>query len=126
MVERGNTGSELSNTALISGAATLGFGCEKVLAVYEKENDVQQTIGLPILSRLPVIKYLFSTVTTIKERTYLVVSAEAEMVHPDDNDAPTVSENRQIIRRPESVLRTEKALKKSKNKNKNENKDKKK
>ena len=126
VVERGNTGSELSNTALISGAATLGFGREKVLAVCEKENDVQQTIGLPILSRLPWIKYLFSTVTTIKERTYLVVSAEAEMVHPDDNDAPTVSENRQIIRRPESVLHTEKALKKGKKKNKNEKKDNKK
>ncbi|MBE6374282.1 MAG: hypothetical protein E7055_19740 [Lentisphaerae bacterium] len=111
VVERGNTGAELSNTALIAGAATLGFGREKVLAVYEKENDVEQTIGLPILSRLPIIKYLFSTVTTIKERTYLVVSAEAEMVHPDDNDAPTVSESRQIIRRPESVLRTEKAVK---------------
>ena len=112
VVERGNTGYELSNTALISGAATLGFGQEKVLAVYEKENDVQQTIGLPILSRLPVIKYLFSTVTTIKERTYLVVSAEAEMVHPDDSDAPTVSETKDVVRRPESVLRTEKAVKK--------------
>ncbi|MBO4632944.1 MAG: hypothetical protein J5858_13555, partial [Lentisphaeria bacterium] len=94
VVERGNTGSELSNTALIAGAATLGFGKEKVLAVYEKENDVEQTIGLPILSRIPLIKYLFSTVTTIKERTYLVVSAEAEMVHPEDSDAPTVSESR--------------------------------
>lgn len=117
VVERGNTGSELSNTALISGAATLGFGCEKVLAVYEKENDVEQTIGLPILGRLPLIKYLVSTVTTIRERTYLVVSAEAEMVHPDDNDAPTVSETRQIIRRPESVLRTEKAVKEAAKKN---------
>ena len=116
VVERGNTGSELSNTALISGAATLGFGKEKVLAVYEKENNVEQTIGLPILCRIPLIKYLFSTVTTIKERTYLVVSAEAEMVHPDDSNAPTVSESRQIIRRPESVLRTEKVLKKSQKK----------
>ena len=116
VVERGNTGYELSNTALISGAATLGFGREKVLAVYEKENDVQQTIGLPILSRLPLIKYLFSTVTTIKERTYLVVTAEAEMVHPEDSDAPTVSESGRISRRPESVLRTEKAVKDMKKK----------
>ena len=112
VVERGNTGAELSNTALIAGAATLGFGKEKVLAVYEKENDAEQTIGLPILSRIPIIKYLFSTVTTIRERTYLVVTAEAEMVHPDDNDAPTVSESQVIVRRPESVLHTEKVLKK--------------
>ena len=34
VVERGNTGSELSNTVSFSGAATLGFGTEKMLAVY--------------------------------------------------------------------------------------------
>ena len=111
VVERGNTGAELSNTALISGAATLGFGKEKVLAVYEKENDVSQTIGLPILSRIPIIKYLFSTVTTIRERTYLVVSAEAEMVHPDDSDAQTISESGKVVRRRETILHTEKVIK---------------
>jgi hypothetical protein len=80
VVERGNTGAELSNSALFSGATTLAFGKEKILAIYEKENDVEQTIGLPILCRIPVLKYLFSTVTTIKERTYIVVSAEATIV----------------------------------------------
>ncbi len=80
VVERGNTGAELSNSALFAGAATLGFGKEKVLAIYEKENDVEQTIGLPILCRIPVLKYLFSTTTSIKERTYIVVTAEAAMV----------------------------------------------
>lgn len=80
VIERGNTGAELSNSALFSGAATLAFGKEKILAIYEKENDVEQTIGLPILCRIPVLKYLFSTVTSIKERTYIVVSAEAALV----------------------------------------------
>ena len=80
VVERGNTGSELSNSALFSGSTTLAFGKEKILAVYEKENDVEQTIGLPILCRIPVLKYLFSTTTSIKERTYIVVSAEAALV----------------------------------------------
>ena len=80
VVERGNTGSELSNSAHFAGATTLGFGKEKILAIYEKENDVEQTIGLPILCRIPVLKYLFSTVTSIKERTYIVVSAEATIV----------------------------------------------
>ena len=111
VVERGNTGSELSNTALISGAATVGFGKEKVLAVYEKENDVSQTIGLPIVSRIPIIKYLFSTVTTIRERTYLVVTAEAEMVHPDESGAPTASESGKVVRRHETILHTERVLK---------------
>ena len=80
VVERGNTGAELSNSALFSGSSTLAFGKEKILAVYEKENDIEQTIGLPILCRIPVLKYLFSTTTSIKERTYIVVSAEAVLV----------------------------------------------
>lgn len=80
VVERGNTGAELSNSALFSGSSTLAFGKEKILAIYEKENDVEQTIGLPVLCRIPVLKYFFSTVTSIKERTYIVVSAEATYV----------------------------------------------
>ena len=63
VVERGNTGSELNNSALFAGASTLAFGKEKILAIYEKENDVEQTIGLPVLSKIPVLKYLFSTVS---------------------------------------------------------------
>ena len=80
VVERGNTGAELSNSALVTGATTLAFGREKILAVYDKENDVEQTIGLPILCRIPILKYLFSTVTTIKERSYIIVTAEATLI----------------------------------------------
>lgn len=104
VVERGNTGSELSNNALITGAATLGFNREKVLAVYEKENEVEQTIGIPILCRIPLIKYLVSTVTTIRERTYIVVTAEAEMIHPDQPDTTPVSAGASIDRRMEKVF----------------------
>lgn len=82
VVERGNLGDELSNETVMNGALTLGFKTEKILAVYEKENEVKQTIGLPVLCKIPILKYLFSTTTTIRERTYLVVSAEAELVHP--------------------------------------------
>ena len=82
VVERGNTGAELSNSAVFTGGTTLGFGNEKVIAIYEKENDVEQTIGLPVLCRIPVLKYLFSTVTRIRERTYIIVTAEANPVNP--------------------------------------------
>lgn len=88
VVERGNTGAELSNSAQFSGGASLKFGCEKILAIYEKENDVEQTLGLPILCRIPVIKYFFSTVTSIKERTYIIVSAEASPIEPDIQSFP--------------------------------------
>ena len=107
VVERGNTGAELSNNVLCAGAATLGLGQEKVLTVYEKENDVEQTIGLPILCRIPVIKYLFSTVTSIKERTYVIVTAEAVLLHPEDKHGipQTTSVNKDVKRRIENPFR---------------------
>ena len=110
VVERGNTGSELSNSALFSGAVTLGFGKEKILAVYEKENDVEQTIGLPVLCRIPILKYLFSTVTSIKERTYIAVTAEASYVDIEAKEqafnANSVATG--IDRRIENPFRSEK------------------
>ena len=107
VVERGNTGAELSNNVLCAGAASLGLGHEKVLTVYEKENDVEQTIGLPILCRIPVIKYLFSTVTSIKERTYVIVTAEAVLLHPDEKKGipQTESVNKDVKRRIENPFR---------------------
>ncbi len=106
IVERGNTGSELESSTLICGATSLGFGQEKVLAIYEKENDVEQTIGIPFLCRIPVIKYLFSTVTSIKERTYVIVTAEAEVVTPDVPWMPAdKSMSTGISRRIEDPLR---------------------
>ena len=114
VVERGNTGAELSNSALFSGSTTLAFGKEKILAVYEKENDVEQTIGLPILCRIPVLKYLFSTNTKIKERTYIVVSAEAAMVdiNADKEAFNADSAATGVDRRIENPFRVEKAEKK--------------
>ena len=110
VVERGNTGYELSNSACFSGSSTLAFGKERILAIYEKENDVEQTIGLPILCRIPILKYLFSTVTSIKERSYIVVSAEAAYV---DINAPEQAFNGNssatgIDRRIENPFRVEK------------------
>ncbi len=112
IVERGNTGAELNNSSLISGAATLAFGDEKILAIYEKENDVEQTIGLPILCRIPILKYLVSTTTTIKERTYIVVSAEASLVAPEGGWIPQdKSVSTGIERRIENPLRSDESKK---------------
>ncbi len=85
-VERGDTGNELGHSVTVQGSATLGFNTEKVLAVYEKESDVEQTTGFPFFSRIPVLKYLFSTTTSIKERTYIVVTAEANLINIDSKE----------------------------------------
>jgi len=83
VVERGNTGQELSNAASVAGGMTLGYDVEKVVGVYEKDSEVRQTIGLPVLSKIPVLKYLFSTTTVVRETTYIIVTAEATLVTPD-------------------------------------------
>ncbi len=83
VTERSNRGDELGDSATVSGELTLGFKTEKLLTSYVKENDVEQTVGIPFLVKIPVLKYLFGTTTSIKERTYVVVTAEASLVHPD-------------------------------------------
>jgi len=83
VTERSNRGDELGDSSSLGGELTLGFKTEKLLASYVKENDVEQTIGIPFLVKIPVLKYLFGTTTSIRERTYIVVTAEASLVHPD-------------------------------------------
>ena len=83
VTEKSNRGDELGNASTVSGELTLGFKTEKLLASYVREQDVEQTVGIPFLVRIPVLKYLFGTTTTLKERTYIIVTAEANLVHPN-------------------------------------------
>ena len=92
VVERNNRGDELGNYARIDGALTLGFKQEKLLGSYVKETDAEQTIGIPFLTQIPILKYLFGTTTTIKEKSYIIVTAEASLVHPDLLPTPPVSQ----------------------------------
>ena len=99
VVERGNTGQELSNAASVAGGMTLGYNVEKVVCVYEKDSEVRQTIGLPVLSKIPVLKYLFSTTTVVHEKTYIIITAEAVPVTPDMQGNPSNSRSVEIHER---------------------------
>ena len=88
VTEKSNRGDELGNSSTVSGELTLGFKTEKLLATYVREQDVEQTVGIPFLVKIPILKYLFGTTTSIKERTYIIVTAEANLVHPE-GAAPT-------------------------------------
>ena len=93
VTEKSNRGDELGNASTVAGELTLGFKTEKLLASYVREQDVEQTIGIPFLVKIPVLKYLFGTTTTVKERTYIIVTAEANLVHPNGRPAePAVRE----------------------------------
>jgi len=91
VTEKSNRGDELGNTSTVSGELTLGFKTEKLLASYVREQDVEQTVGIPFLVKIPVLKYIFGTTTTIRERTYIIVTAEANLVHPNAKPPKPVS-----------------------------------
>ena len=91
VTEKSNRGDELGNSSTVAGELTLGFKTEKLLASYVREQDVEQTVGIPFLVKIPVLKYIFGTTTTIKERTYIIVTAEANLVHPNAKPPKPVS-----------------------------------
>ena len=95
VTEKSNRGDELGNTSTVTGELTLGFKTEKLLASYVREQDVEQTVGIPFLVKIPVLKYIFGTTTTVKERTYIIVTAEANLVH--FNAKPPKPVSREVI-----------------------------
>ena len=79
-VERAGDGTELIETSEISSDALIPLNEEVVLGQWDKEQDVEQTIGIPWLCRIPYLKYLFSTVTTNRETTRVYLTVTAQML----------------------------------------------
>ena len=88
VVERNNTGSELIETGTMQGNTLIELKREVILAQWDKDQEVEQTIGMPFLAEIPVLKYLFSTTTTSREKTRFYMTVRAEML----NTAPGMNE----------------------------------
>ena len=89
VVERAGDGSELVETSEIAGDVLIPLNEEIVLGQWDKEQEVEQVIGVPWLCRIPILKYVFGTVTTGIEstRVYLTVTAEMlDSASPDELD----------------------------------------
>ncbi len=82
-VERNNFGQELYQTMNASSNLTLAVGNERLLATWKKDYETEQTIGVPFLSSIPVLKYLFGTTTKVKNSSYYFVTVKADWVNPD-------------------------------------------
>lgn len=80
-VERNNLGTELIETSNITGNALVELGHETVLARWDKEQEVEQTIGIPWLSNIPILKYLFGTTTTSVEKTHVCLTLTASILN---------------------------------------------
>ena len=83
VVERNNYGAELAEVNSFSGNCNLLSGEEKILAGWSEESDVEQVIGVPFLSEIPVLKYLFSTTTTNRQKSWFFITARAVFAHPE-------------------------------------------
>lgn len=93
VVERNNMGVELTEVEEIKSKATLPFNKEYVIASWTRTAEVEQTIGVPFLCELPVLKYIFGTTTKNKETIRCFVVARSVPVVYNENMAPgTVAE----------------------------------
>ena len=83
-VEANNYGTQIgTSTYTDCSLKTIEFGREQILASCTREYDVEQTVGVPFLCQLPILKYIFGTTTTMKEKCYIFVTVEAKLVHPE-------------------------------------------
>ena len=87
VVERDNHGNELYESTAETGAVTVRAGIERLISRYVGETETEQTIGVPFLCELPVLKYIFGTTTRSKEKVFRFVSVRAELRHPDSDIA---------------------------------------
>ncbi len=88
VVERNSMGAELTESEYFSAGTTLPFNKEQILAVWDRTATVEQTIGVPFLCELPVLKYIFGTTTENTEVTRCIVTARAVPVVYNENIAP--------------------------------------
>ena len=99
VVERNNMGSELAEQDNINGYVSLPFNKEQILAVWERSATVEQTVGVPFLCEVPVLKYIFGTTTANTEVTRIIVTARAVPVVYNENIAPgAVAEFNAVIK----------------------------
>ena len=79
-VERKTYGTELVETSSFSGNAEIELNKEILLGSWSREQKVEQTIGIPFLCRIPVLKYLFGTDTVSTEKSFVCVTVHAELL----------------------------------------------
>lgn len=93
VVERNNFGVELTETENISARTVIDFNKEQLLASWNRTGTVEQTVGIPFLCEIPVLKYLFGTTTTNTETNRFFVTVRAVPVVFNENMAPgTIAE----------------------------------
>lgn len=81
VLERSNTGEELVNTNSMSSSVLLDLNGEFILGQWDSQQEVEQVIGVPFLSDIPILKYLFSTTTLQRESCRLYLSIKPRLLN---------------------------------------------
>lgn len=81
VVDRNNTGAELVETSRINSSILMDLNKEFIVAQWDSNSVVEQTIGIPFLSEIPILKYLFSTTTTQNEKTKVYLTVKATVLN---------------------------------------------
>ncbi len=82
-VEKISNGSPVQNSSQFYSWITLDAGSEKLLASYTKEQVVRQENGMPFLSDIPILKYIFGSTNESKSVSKVYVTVKAEPVRPE-------------------------------------------
>ncbi|UDQ96775.1 hypothetical protein AAEX28_06885 [Lentisphaerota bacterium WC36G] len=90
VVERNNYGLELTQTNKVASSLTLDLESEMLLSTWSKTEQIEETIGVPFLSDIPVLKYVFSTTTNTDTTTKYFLTVKGRLVHPEQNLPNTI------------------------------------
>jgi type II secretory pathway component GspD/PulD (secretin) len=67
-------------TSSINSNALIDLNKEIIIGKWDLDQEVEQTIGVPFLSKIPILKYLFSTTTKQREVCHVILSVKAELL----------------------------------------------
>jgi len=95
-VERNNVGAELIETGVIRGNSLIPLGRETILGGWDLDQEVEQTIGVPWLCEIPILKYVFGTTTTSMEKTKVYLTVTARLLNTAKPNGMKVGELKKL------------------------------
>ncbi len=85
MSEQSATGDVIEDNYRFRSRTSVAANSEKLLATYIKHHKVNQNNGVPFLSDIPILKYVFGATTDSMKKYRYYVTLEASPIQPDRN-----------------------------------------
>ena len=92
VLERDDLGNELVESSQMQSSILMPLKEERILASWDRVQEVEQTIGVPFLCRIPILKYLFGTTTKSQERSRVYLTVTATMLDTSKPDGMRAGE----------------------------------